>query len=99
VDHYFPPDDFRADWARERLAETVRRVDALRFLVPEGRSMAQAAIAFVLSQEVVSTVITGAKTGEQVEENVGASELVPLQTEALRAAYEVYERGFSDKPA
>lgn len=94
ANHYFPPDDFRADWPRERLAETVHRVEALRFLAPEGRSMAQTAIAFVLSQEAVSTVITGARTAEQVEENAGASAIVPLDGDALRAAYELYERDF-----
>jgi aryl-alcohol dehydrogenase-like predicted oxidoreductase len=89
ADHYFPPEDFRADWPRERLAETVQRVDDLRFLVREDRSMAQTAIAFVLSQEAVSTVITGAKTAAQVEENAAASAFAPLAEADLRAAFEL----------
>jgi aryl-alcohol dehydrogenase-like predicted oxidoreductase len=94
ADHYFPPDDFRADWTRERLAETVRRVEAVRFLASEGRSMAQTAIAFVLSQEAASTVITGARTAEQVEENAGACAWAPLPPDDLRAAQELHDAGF-----
>jgi aryl-alcohol dehydrogenase-like predicted oxidoreductase len=94
--HYWPPTDFRAAWSRERLAETVRRVEALRFLVkPPVETMAQAAIAFALSQEAVSTVITGAKTAEQVEDNVRASDAAPLPMDDLRAAQGLYERGFT----
>jgi len=94
--HYWPPTDFRAGWSRERLAETVRRVEALRFLVkPPVQTMAQAAIAFVLSQEAVSTVITGAKTAAQVEDNVRASEAAPLPADDLRAAQALWEGGFA----
>jgi aryl-alcohol dehydrogenase-like predicted oxidoreductase len=93
--HYWPPTDFRAAWSRERLAETVRRVEALRFLVkPPLETMAQAAVAFALSQEAVSTVITGAKTAEQVEDNIRASQCAPLAADDLRAAQGLWERGF-----
>jgi len=93
--HYWPPTDFRAAWSRERLAETVQRVETLLFLVkPPVRSMTEAALAFVLSQEAASTVITGAKTEAQVEENARASEVAPLAAEQLRAAQELWERGF-----
>lgn len=97
ADHFFPPDDFRADWSRERLAETVRRVDALRFLVkPPMETLSQAALAFALSQEAVSTVIAGARTPDQVEEDVTASDLAPLAQEDLRRAQGLYEGGFVD---
>jgi aryl-alcohol dehydrogenase-like predicted oxidoreductase len=84
--HYFPPSDWRSMWKPATLAERVRRVEALRFLARPGRSLAQTAIAFVLSEPAVSTVISGAKTPAQVEENVAASELAPLTEEELRAA-------------
>ena len=58
-------------------------------------TMAQAAIAFVLSQEAVSTVITGAKTAEQVEDNARASAVTPLRADDLRAAQGLWERGFA----
>lgn len=95
ADHYFPPDDFRGDWSRERLEETVRRVEALRFLAHDDRSLAQTAIAFALSQEAVSTVITGVKNAAQVEEDAAASEHAPLDDYDLRAAQDLYERSFA----
>ena len=76
--------DFRGDWSRERLAETTARVDALRFLETPDRTLAQAAIAFCLSQPAVSTVISGAKTPAQVEENAAASDRAPLSDDELR---------------
>ena len=82
--HQFPYTDFRGDWSRERLAETAARVDALRFLEQPGRSLPQAAIAFCLSQPAVSTVISGAKTPTQVEENAAASDHAPLADGELR---------------
>ena len=86
--HYFPPADWRSMWKPQTLAEKVRRVEERRFLARPGRSLAQTAIAFVLSEPAVSTVISGAKTPAQVAENVTASELAPLSDEDLRAAKE-----------
>jgi aryl-alcohol dehydrogenase-like predicted oxidoreductase len=95
-DHYFPPTDFRSMWSPGRIKETARRVEALRFLVkPPVESMTQAALAFVLSQEAVSTVITGAKTEAQVEENARAPEAAPLPQEDLRRAQALWEGGFA----
>jgi len=95
-DHEFPRGDFRGDWSRERLSQTVRRVDGLRFLATVERNMAQAALAFALSQEAVSTVIAGAKTPQQVEENVCASECGPLGEEELRRVEKAWQRGRAD---
>ena len=92
--HYFPPSDFRAAWSRERMAKSAAQVEDLRFLMrPPIETMAQAALAFVLSQEAVSTVITGAKTEAQVEDNVRAPDLAPLPADDLRRVQELYERG------
>ena len=82
--HKFPANDFRVDWSGERLAEMSRRVEALRFLETPERTLAQAAIAFCLSQPAVSTVISGAKTAAQVEENAAASAHAPLSDDELR---------------
>jgi aryl-alcohol dehydrogenase-like predicted oxidoreductase len=93
-DHYFTPDDFRSMWSPGRIRETARRVETLRFLVkPPVGSMTQAALAFVLSQEAVSTVITGAKAEAQVED---AHARTPrCQRRDLRRA-RVVEGGFPD---
>ncbi|MCP3972873.1 MAG: hypothetical protein GY720_00100 [bacterium] len=53
-------------------------VDALRGLVPDGATLAQLALRWILMFEGVSTVIPGAKTPTQVIDNTAASDLVPL---------------------
>ncbi len=83
ADHRFPPNDFRSDWSAERLSETARKVDELRFLEQAGRTLAQAAIAFCLNQPAVSTVITGAKSTMQVEENAATSDMTPLSEDEV----------------
>lgn len=82
--HRFPPNDFRSDWPSERLAATAAKVDALRFLEKPGRTMAQSALAFCLAQPAVSTVIAGAKSVDQAEQNAAASEGQQLTAEELR---------------
>ena len=62
----------------ERALELVEHV---RPLVPEGISMAQMAMRWLLDQPAVSTVITGATRPEQVAENASVSGLAPLSSE------------------
>ena len=90
------PDDSRAslpgyEWLREMIvseehAETVRRVVALAKEL--GCTPAQLAIAWCASHPHVSTVITGASRVEQVRENMGALDVMPLLTADARARLE-----------
>jgi aryl-alcohol dehydrogenase-like predicted oxidoreductase len=80
----FPPGDIRAalhpDYIRA-MAETVKH---LGFLTREGeRTPAQAALRFVLDDPRIASVIIGAKTPRQIDENVGALSVSPV-TEAER---------------
>jgi voltage-dependent potassium channel beta subunit len=81
------PDDSRADlkqhsWLKERIEspegqqmiEKVRRLTA-EVAEPLGCSMAQLALAWCLKNPNVSSVITGASKGSQVEENMKALEV------------------------
>jgi len=81
----FPEGDVRKDWVegenRQYFLRDLERVESLRFL-SSGRTMAQAALAYVLHHPAVSTAIPGAKTPLQVEDNVGAVDL-PLSAEDL----------------
>ena len=81
----FPPDDFRARYfADGRLAETVDRVEALRWLVPDHAStMPEAALRFCLSYEAVSTVIPGIRNPWQAKQNLASADAGPLGPEAL----------------
>jgi aryl-alcohol dehydrogenase-like predicted oxidoreductase len=56
-------------------------VEYLRTLLPDGMSMAQMAMRWLLDQPAVSTVITGASRPEQVLENAAVSDLPHLSSE------------------
>ena len=56
-------------------------VEHIRPMVPDGMSMAQMAMRWLLDQPAVSTVITGATRVEQVAENASVSALPPLSSE------------------
>lgn len=79
----FDAGDIRSRWPepyRRRRAELAR---SLSFLRREGRTLAQAAIAFPLRHPAVSVVIPGCKTEQQVEENLSALS-VPLTDDEVR---------------
>jgi aryl-alcohol dehydrogenase-like predicted oxidoreductase len=59
----------------------VELVDELKSMVPEGMSMAQMAMRWILDFEAVSVVIPGAKRVNQVIENVRSSDIPPLSEE------------------
>ncbi|HTI13076.1 MAG TPA: aldo/keto reductase [Dictyobacter sp.] len=69
-------------------------VEELRSLLPAGTSMAQFAQRWILMFPAVSTIITGAKSPEQAENNVQASELPELSQDTLRRVQEVYDKYF-----
>jgi aryl-alcohol dehydrogenase-like predicted oxidoreductase len=66
-------------------------VEELRPLVPEGATMAQFALRWILMFPEVSTVIAGAKNPRQAEENTKAAELPPLSEETMRRVREIYD--------
>jgi len=68
----------------------VEFADAIRPLVPEGATMAQLALRWILMWPEVSTVIPGAKTPEQARANAAAADLPPLPEETMRRVEEVY---------
>jgi len=55
-------------------------VEEMKPWVPEGMSMAQMAMRWILDHPEVSTVITGASRAEQAQENAAVSSLGPLST-------------------
>jgi aryl-alcohol dehydrogenase-like predicted oxidoreductase len=64
----------------------------LSALVPDGSTLAQFALRWVIDQPGVSTVIPGARNPEQVSANVGAASLPPLSDEQLAGVSDVYDR-------
>jgi len=67
-------------------------VEQLRPLVPEGATMAQFALRWILMFEAVSTVIPGAKNPDQARGNAAAADLAPLPPETMAAIADLYER-------
>lgn len=67
-------------------------VEVMRPWVPEGQSMAQMAMRWLLDQPAVSTVITGASRPDQVIENAAVSDLEPLSPELHARLAELYSR-------
>jgi aryl-alcohol dehydrogenase-like predicted oxidoreductase len=67
-------------------------VEELRPLVPEGATLAQLALRWILEFVAVSSVIPGAKTPEQAQANALAAELPPLSDETMQAIEDVYAR-------
>lgn len=69
-------------------------VDELRALVPEGATLAQVALRWILMFPEVTTTIPGARDARQAEANVRAAGLPPLSAEAMAKVRDVYDRHF-----
>ena len=77
-------------WRRptgDRLQLRLERVDQLRFLVRGGQTLAQAALRWLLAQPGVHCVIPGARTVEQLEDNIKAvdGDITPDEVAQVRA--------------
>jgi aryl-alcohol dehydrogenase-like predicted oxidoreductase len=88
-DSRWPEGDWRNIYFKpEHLKATLARVEPLRALVPEGSSLPDLALRFILHHPAVSTVIPGMRKSTHVETNLAAGSAPPLtaaQVGALRA--------------
>ncbi|GAA3990958.1 aldo/keto reductase [Thermobifida alba] len=66
-------------------------VERLRPLVPEGATMAQFALRWILDQPGVSVVIPGARNAAQARGNAAAADLAPLPEATHARVREVYD--------
>lgn len=66
-------------------------VDQLRPLVPEGATMAQFALRWILMFDAVTCAIPGGKRRSQVEDNARASDLAPISDKVMRKVREIYD--------
>lgn len=90
-------DDIRKRWPPEVVARRSELVEQFANLVPEGTSMAHAALQFILAQPQVSTIIPGAKSAEQALDNFAATDK-QLSTEVVQAMYNLWEREIMSDP-
>jgi aryl-alcohol dehydrogenase-like predicted oxidoreductase len=80
----FPADDWRSTYFKpENLIPSVERADALKALVPEGSTLPEMALRFILSEPAVSTIIPGMRTLTHVDSNIAASAEGPLPDDLL----------------
>ena len=86
----FASTDHRSAVSPEYLDLFGSMFDQLDFLKNEKRTVAQAALRFVLDQPEVTTVIPGTRFASHVEENCLASELPPLTQDELNKIHAVF---------
>lgn len=89
----FPKDDhrnFNKDGQAFNVGETfaglpfekgLELTDTLKGLIPEGMTMAQMALRWILDHQAVTTVIPGASSSLQIRQNAAISDLPPLSEE------------------
>jgi aryl-alcohol dehydrogenase-like predicted oxidoreductase len=83
-DTKFPEGDWRARYFNlKNLAATLKRVERLTSILPDGMSLPEMAFRFILSCPDVSTTIPGMRTVEHVRENLRYSESGPLPKELI----------------
>ena len=69
----------------------LQAVEELRGLVPEGMTMAQFALNWILMSDAVTCAIPGAKRPSQAEDNALAADLPQLSPETMRAIERIYD--------
>ena len=79
----FPKGDIRHNFPSDYISQLTLATDQLRFLESNTRTLAQAALRFILDHKDISTVIPGAKTPDQVDEDLASSESPQLTGEEL----------------
>lgn len=99
LDSVLPKDDVRQNFLTvRRLEEVIERVDEAKSIVGgTARTLAEAALRFVLANDAVSTTIPGARNARQVEMNAaGGEDVLPAEVvEKLRTRlgdYNFYQR-------
>ncbi|MCJ7735529.1 MAG: aldo/keto reductase, partial [Anaerolineales bacterium] len=96
-DTQFPEGDFRRNWLKNPeehkiFLEDLRKVEQLQEIAGE-QSLAQLALQFVLAHPAVTTVIPGAKTVQQLEQNVTVGHMPPLSKDILAQINEIVPTG------
>jgi aryl-alcohol dehydrogenase-like predicted oxidoreductase len=96
----FGPGDHRRHRPREWLVEGLQKIERIRFLCePDaGRTMAQAALRFILAQPQMSVVVPTITNEAELREYARATDVPDLTTEELDRVSELYERNFDVEP-
>jgi aryl-alcohol dehydrogenase-like predicted oxidoreductase len=84
-DTRWPEGDWRNTYfVRENLDASVDRAEALKPLVPEGMTMPEMALRFILGEPTVSTIIPGMRKPLHAETNIKTSDAGPLDPDLMK---------------
>lgn len=72
-------------------------VEEIRAITPEGMTMAQFALRWILMFDAVTCVIPGAKRPAQAEDNACAADLLPLSAKTMAQIEDIYARLIRDQ--
>jgi aryl-alcohol dehydrogenase-like predicted oxidoreductase len=89
--------DVRQRWPPELIARRAALLEQFAALVPEGTSLAHAALQYTLAHPAISTVSPGAKTVEQALDNFAAANS-RLPDDVVRAIDRLWETELKDNP-
>jgi aryl-alcohol dehydrogenase-like predicted oxidoreductase len=96
----FGPGDHRRHRPHEWLVQGLQKIERLRFLCEtgSGRTMAQAALRFILAQPQMAVVIPTITNEGELREYAGAGSVPDLTGAELARLGELYERNFDVEP-
>jgi aryl-alcohol dehydrogenase-like predicted oxidoreductase len=94
----FPEGDHRNHRPRSWLIEGVKKVEQLRFLEREDRSLGQAAIRWLLAQPMMASVLPNIYNEAQLREFAAASDSPPLADDELQRIDALYLANFGLTP-
>jgi len=77
-------------------AQGLQAVEEIRALLPEGVTMAQFALRWILMFPAVSCAIPGAKNPQQAQDNAAASDPLPFTDEQMQQIRDIYDRYVRD---
>ncbi len=83
-DSTWPKGDWRNSYfVKENLDSSVEHADALKPLIPEGMTMPEMALRFILSEPAISTIIPGMRKAAHVRSNIATSDSSGPLSDAL----------------
>ena len=108
-DTRFDPDDHRAfnrhgeafdrgeTFSGVDYALGLKAVDELKAICPDGMSLAQFALRWILMFDAVTCAIPGAKRPSQADENFSAADLPPLSDEVMTQVGRIYDQDLRER--
>ncbi len=90
----FDKSDHRSHRKREWLVDGVQKIEQLRFLEREGRSLGQAALRWLFADPAITCALPNIYNEEQLIEFAAAADSPDLSNDEMARIAELYEHGF-----